>query len=94
VSGAFQSAGVPQAGIFANPCNLLQHSADLFGFDAYLAARQIAWIADTIKRLDRVSAAGLRSGDPTPGKPSILGLFGASSQTAKEGPCHPTEPQR
>jgi hypothetical protein len=36
--------------------------------DASLAARQIAWLADLTERLDKVSAAELRSGDPTLGE--------------------------
>ncbi len=72
VGAAFQSAGVPQIGAIAGPEYLLTVSehGDLDKLDEQLAARQIAWIADLASRLDRVTAAELRQGDPTLGLPA------------------------
>lgn len=69
VGAAFQSAGVPQIGAIAGPEYLLTVSpnGDLDKLDEELAARQIAWLADLARRLDSVSAAELRQGDPTLG---------------------------
>jgi hypothetical protein len=71
VGGAFQSAGVPQIGAIAGPEYLLTISpnGDLDKLDEFLAARQIAWLADLAAKLDRVPAAELRQGDPTLGAP-------------------------
>jgi hypothetical protein len=78
VGAAFQSAGVPQIGAIAGPEYLLTVSdnGDLDKLDEKLAARQIAWLADLTRRLDSVSAAELRQGDPT------LGAGAPSSGTA------------
>jgi hypothetical protein len=69
VGGAFQSAGIPQIGAIAGPEYLVtvSENGDLDKLDERLAARQIAWLADLTKRLDGVSAAQLRQGDPTLG---------------------------
>ncbi|MDX8151804.1 hypothetical protein SK069_09385 [Patulibacter brassicae] len=69
VGAAFQHAGVPQIGALAGPEYLLTVSpnGDMDKFDERLAARQIAWFADVIRRIDDVSAAELRRGDPTLG---------------------------
>jgi hypothetical protein len=71
VGGAFQSAGVPQIGAIAGPEYLVTVSGngDLDKLDEVLAARQIAWLADLTRRIDRVPAAELRKGDPTLGAP-------------------------
>jgi hypothetical protein len=72
VGAAFQSSGVPQIGAIAGPEYLLTVSehGDLDKLDEHLAARQIAWLADLARRLDGVSAADLRQGDPTLGLPA------------------------
>jgi hypothetical protein len=69
VGGAFQSAGVPQIGAIAGPEYLLPVTpdGDMEKLDEVLAAKQIAWLADIIKRLEAVTAAALREGDPTLG---------------------------
>ena len=69
VGGAFQSAGVPQIGAIAGPEYLVTISGngDMDKLDAALAARQIAWLADLTRRIDRVPAAELRKGDPSLG---------------------------
>jgi hypothetical protein len=69
VGGAFQSKGVPQIGAIAGPEYLLtiSRNGDLEKLDARLAARQIAWVADLARKLDRIPASTLRQGDPTLG---------------------------
>ncbi len=76
VGGQFQAAGVPQVGIIAGPQYLVTISpnGEIDKFDPNLASRQIAWIADMIKRLDGVSAAALKRGDPTLGSPDPVQL--------------------
>jgi hypothetical protein len=71
VGGAFQSSGVPQIGAIAGPEYLLtiSHSGDLDKLDERLAARQIAWVADLARKLDRIPASTLRQGDSTLGVP-------------------------
>ena len=71
VGAAFQSAGVPQIGAIAGPEYLLTVSrhGDLDKLDEHLAARQIAWLADLARRIDKVPASDLRQGDPTLGLP-------------------------
>jgi hypothetical protein len=71
VGAAFQSSGVPQIGAIAGPEYLLTVSdnGDLDKLDEALAARQIAWLADLARKIDRVAAADLRQGDPTLGAP-------------------------
>jgi hypothetical protein len=72
VGAAFQSSGVPQIGAIAGPTYLLtiDENGDMDKLDEQLASRQIAWIADLMWRLEDISAAELRTGDPTLGKPS------------------------
>lgn len=69
VGAAFQQAGVPQIGALAGPEYLLTISpnGEMDKFDETLAARQIAWFADVVKRIDAVPAADLRGGDVTLG---------------------------
>ena len=76
VGGQFQAAGVPQVGIIAGPEYLVTISpnGEIDKFDPDLASRQVAWIADMIKRLDGVSAATLKQGDPTLGSPDPVQL--------------------
>lgn len=71
VGADFQSAGVPQIGAIAGPEYLITVAAngDMDKLDEELAARQIAWIADIVERLEQVSAEELRQGDPTLGLP-------------------------
>ena len=71
VGAAFQSSGVPQIGAIAGPEYLLTVSdnGDLDKLDEQLAARQIRWLADLARRLEGVTAAELRQGDPTLGAP-------------------------
>jgi len=84
VGGAFQMAGVPQIGAIAGPEYLVTVSpnGDLDKLDARLAARQIAWLADLTRRIDRVPAADLRKGDPTLGSGGSSG--GGSPQPKRE----------
>ena len=69
VGSPYQTAGVPQIGAIAGPEYLLTISpnGDLDKLDERLAARQIAWLADLTRRIDRVPASTLRQGDPTLG---------------------------
>ena len=85
VGGAFQTAGVPQIGAIAGPEYLVTVSpnGDLDKLDARLAARQIAWLADLARRIDRVPAAELRKGDPTLGSGGSSG-GGGSPQPKRE----------
>jgi len=54
--------------------------------DAALAARQIAWLADLTRRIDRVPAAELRKGDPTLG---LKTSAGGGSPAPKKSSCKP-----
>jgi hypothetical protein len=69
VGSAFQGWGIPQAGLIAGPYYLVNDApgSDMDKLDERLAARQIAWVADMIARLDVADAAALRTGDPTLG---------------------------
>jgi len=85
VGGQFQAAGVPQVGLIAGPEYLVTIGPDgeIDKFDPALASRQVAWIADMIKRLDGVSAQSLKQGDPTLGSPDPVQLayYGRSQQS-------------
>ncbi len=73
VGGAFQTSGVPQIGAIAGPEYLvtISENGDLDKLDEYLAARQIAWLADLATQIDATPASELAGGDPTLGqKPS------------------------
>jgi hypothetical protein len=87
VGAAFQSSGVPQIGAIAGPEYLvtISEDGDLDKLDEQLAAGQIAWLADLARRIDRVSAAALRQGDPTLG----AGAPSSSTTTPKEEACGP-----
>jgi hypothetical protein len=63
VGGAFGSAGVPQIGAIAGPTYLVTISpnGEMDKLDEFLAARQIAWIADLARQIDGVPADELRS---------------------------------
>jgi hypothetical protein len=91
VGGAFQSAGVPQIGAIAGPTYLVTVSknGEMDKLDASLAARQIAWVADLATRLDKVSKAELRQGDPTLG-----GGGDASGPKPRTKKCGPKPPRR
>ena len=91
VGGAFQSAGVPQIGAIAGPEYLVTISpnGDLDKLDPALASRQIAWLADLTRRIDSVSAAELRKGDPTLG----AGPPSSPSPTPKKARCGPAPPR-
>lgn len=93
VGGPFQTAGIPQIGAIAGPDYLLTVSAsgDMEKLDEQLAARQIAWLADLVTRLDPVPAAELRQGDPTLGSPSTTGNIAPSSAVPKQVGCTPAE---
>jgi hypothetical protein len=67
VGSALQGAGIPQIGFLAGPYYLLEDTGSLQRFDEQLAAKQIAWVADLIARLDVVPAADLATGDITLG---------------------------
>ena len=87
VGGAFQTAGVPQIGAIAGPEYLLTitPNGDMDKLDERLAAKQIAWLADIAKRLDGVSAADLRAGDPT------LGSDAPAGDVSKPRQCRPAD---
>jgi hypothetical protein len=93
VGSAFQSAGVPQIGAIAGPEYLLTISdnGDMDKLDEELAARQIAWLAHMVKRLEPVSAEELRQGDPTLGVP-VLG--GPEEDTSHPEACGPRKRRR
>jgi hypothetical protein len=69
VGSPFQSWGIPQAGLISGPYYMVNDApgSDMDKLDERLAARQIAWVADMIRRLDTADAAALRTGDPTLG---------------------------
>ena len=69
VGSPFQSWGIPQVGLISGPYYMVNDApgSDMNKLDERLAARQIAWVADTIRRLDTADAAALRTGDPTLG---------------------------
>jgi hypothetical protein len=89
VGAAFQSAGVPQVGAIAGPEYLLTVSehGDLDKLDEALAARQIAWTADLIRRLDTVPREQLRRGDPTLGAGGRSGAPGAGGIHYQPASC-------
>ncbi len=62
VGGAFDEAGVPQIGAIAGPTYLVTISpnGEMDKLDASLAAREIAWVADLARQIDRVPAEELR----------------------------------
>ena len=73
---AFHNAGVPFVGGIAGPTYLLQISQGngLDKLDADLAARQTAFYADVVRRMDATPASSLKSGDP------LLGSMPPSSE--------------
>jgi hypothetical protein len=87
VGGAFQTAGVPQIGAIAGPEYLLTitPNGDMDKLDERLAAKQIAWLADIARRIDGISAADLRAGDPT------LGSSAPSGDVSKPRECRPDD---
>src|SRR3954447_1842706 len=87
VGGAFQSAGVPQIGAIAGPEYLLTitPNGDMDELDERLAAKQIAWLADIARRIDGITAAELRAGDPT------LGSDAPSGDVSTPRECRPPE---
>ena len=91
VGGPFYSAGVPEIGAIAGPEYLLTISdnADMDKLDERLAARQIACLADLATRLDKVSAAELRAGDPLLGSPAPKGNIEPSEVQPKPESCTP-----
>jgi hypothetical protein len=69
VGSAFQGWGIPQVGLISGPYYMVNDApgSDMDKLDEHLAARQIGWIADMLRRLDTADAAALRTGDPTLG---------------------------
>jgi non-ribosomal peptide synthetase component F len=67
---AFHYLGVPHVSGIAGPTYLLRvtDNGEMDKFDAELAARQIRFYADVVRRLDRVDRAALYRGDPTLGQ--------------------------
>ncbi len=65
----FHEHGVPHVSGIAGPTYLLVVSEDgeLAKFDEHLAARQLGFYADVVRRLDGADRDELRSGDPTLG---------------------------
>jgi hypothetical protein len=64
VGGAIETAGVPQIGAIAGPTYLvtISENGEMDKLDSHLAARQIAWLAELTRRIDRTPAAELRPG--------------------------------
>lgn len=71
VGGAIQRAGVPEVSFIAGPNYLVStgmagprspYHGEMDKFDANLAARQMAWTIDVLRRLDAVPRATLRPG--------------------------------
>ncbi len=62
VGGAFESAGIPQIGAIAGPTYLvtISDNGEMDKLDESLAARQIAWLSDLTKQIDRIPADELR----------------------------------
>jgi hypothetical protein len=62
VGGAFEDAGIPQIGAIAGPTYLvtISRNGEMDKLNASLAARQIAWLADMARRIDRAPASELR----------------------------------
>jgi hypothetical protein len=83
VGAAFQTTGVPQIGAIAGPEYLLTiaQGGELDKLNERLAARQIGWLADLARRLEGVSPAELRRGDPT------LGVGKSSGPAAPRVAC-------
>jgi len=69
VGSGFQGWGIPQVGLISGPYYMVNNApgSDMDKLDERLAARQIGWVADMIRRLDVADAAALRTGDPTLG---------------------------
>jgi hypothetical protein len=82
----FHLGGVPHMGGIAGPTYLLvvSENGEMDKVDFELAARQTEFYADVIRRLDGVSAAALRRGDPTLGAGRVL-----SSDPGKQVECGP-----
>ncbi len=91
VGGPFYQAGIPEIGAIAGPEYLLtiSDSGEMEKFDAHIAARQIAFLADLTVALDGVSAKDLRAGDPLLGAPAPKGNIEPSSAQPKEQRCGP-----
>jgi hypothetical protein len=87
VGGAFQSAGIPQIGAIAGPEYLLtiKPNGDMDKLDEKLAAAQTAWLADILRRIEPISPAELRAGDPT------LGNTTPTDDTSTKSDCTPTD---
>jgi hypothetical protein len=93
VGGPFQQAGIPQIGAIAGPEYLLTISdnGELDKLDEHLAARQIAWIAEIARGVDKIDRAALREGDPTLGGPAPQGNIEPSSVKPAERVCAPRD---
>ena len=91
VGGPFYQAGIPEIGAIAGPEYLLTVSpnGEMDKFDAALAAKQIAFLADLTTAIDPVSAQELRAGDPLLGSPAPKGNIEPSSAVPKQEPCTP-----
>jgi hypothetical protein len=101
VGGPFQQAGIPQIGAIAGPEYLLTISdnGELDKLDERLAARQIAWIAEIARGVDKIDRTALREGDPTLGGPAPQGNIEPSEAKPKQADCRPrdkvvTKPRR
>ena len=69
VGAVFHEVGVPHVGGIAGPTYLLvvSDNGEMDKLDAELAARQTAFYADVIRRLDGADRAELRAADPSLG---------------------------
>jgi hypothetical protein len=93
VGGPFQQAGIPQIGAIAGPEYLLTISdnGELDKLDEKLAAKQIAWIAEIARGVDKIDRAALREGDPTLGGPAPQGNIEPSDAKPRRADCRPRD---
>jgi hypothetical protein len=87
----FHWLGVPHVSGIAGPTYLMTVSpnGEMDKFDGQLAARQIGFYADVIRRLDTADAAVLRTGDPTLGKDDGSAAERAYHDNSVTLPCRP-----
>jgi hypothetical protein len=69
VGSVFQGAGIPQVGFLSGPYYLVNDNktSDMEKLDEALAAQQVAWTAEMVRRLDSADPAALMTGDPSLG---------------------------
>jgi hypothetical protein len=87
----FHWLGIPHLSGIAGPTYLMTVSpnGEMDKFDGQLAARQIGFYADAIRRLDTADAEGLRTGDPSLGNDQGSAQDQAYRDTSATAPCLP-----